>query len=335
MLKKVPELNEGKNFMKRACVSPFFGVSLMLLCQALCPVLANATAKIAFTSTRDGNSEIYIMNSDGSQPVNLTRHPARDLAPNWSPTGTQIVFNSHRDGERDIYIMDADGTNVRKVFKTLAYREYPVWSPDGKWIAYTQVPDWALYIATIDGRNVKRVASTGWLGGSPAWAPNGTQIGFTLTQAIHPGSYQLQLVNPQTGVQKTIHPEPWLRMTGPAWSPNGDQIAFGHIPVLRKDLEKGTIYTMNRFGRELKQVVPEKGGRASKPAWSPAGDELLYQQKVGNRVQLLTINLRTRKSKKLTRLGTNFGADWLDSGMLHVHPGKRALTTTWAKIKKE
>lgn len=93
---------------------------------------APSTAKIVFASTRDGNSEIYIMNPDGSKQENLTRHPSRDLAPAWSPMGEHIVFNSHRDGTRDIYIMDANGKNVRKVFRRLAYREYPVWSPDGK-----------------------------------------------------------------------------------------------------------------------------------------------------------------------------------------------------------
>jgi len=154
--------------MNRSCLSVFFGLNLMLLCETMCPVLANApaTAKIVFNSTRDGNVEIYVMNPDGSQSVRLTNHPARDMAPAWSPTGEQIIFTSDRDGKWDIYIMDADGTDVRRVFKTLAHREYAVWSPDGEWIAYTWLPEWAIYIARIDGRNARRVASTGWLGGS-------------------------------------------------------------------------------------------------------------------------------------------------------------------------
>ena len=208
--------------MNRSCLFVFFTLSLMLLCQGLCPVLANApaTAKIVFSSTLDGNAEIYMMNPDGSQRVRLTNHPARDSAPVWSPTGEQIVFNFDRDGKWDLYIMGADGTNVRRVFKTLAHREHPAWSPDGKWIAYTLHAEWAIYIAKIDGRDAKRIVSTGLLGGEPAWSPDGTQIAFCLAQAINPGSYQLRLVNLKTGDQETIHPEPWLRMTQPAWSPN-------------------------------------------------------------------------------------------------------------------
>ena len=107
--------------MNRSYLSFFLGLSLILLCGGMCPVLANApaTAKIVFNSTRDGNTEIYMMNPDGSQPVRLTDHPARDVAPAWSPTGEQIVFTSDRDGKWDIYIMDVDGTNVRRVGKRL------------------------------------------------------------------------------------------------------------------------------------------------------------------------------------------------------------------------
>lgn len=325
--------------MNRSYLSFFLGLSLILLCGGMCPVLANApaTAKIVFNSTRDGNTEIYMMNPDGSQPVRLTDHRARDMAPAWSPTGEQIVFTSDRDGKWDIYIMDVDGTNVRRVFKTLAHREYPTWSPDGKWIAYTMLPEWALYIAKIDGRNAKRVASTGLLGGEPAWSPDGTQIAFCLAQAIDPGSYQLRLVNPRTGDQETIHPEPWLRMDQPDWSPKSDQIAFFHVPLMREDIlkGKGTIYTLNRFGGELKQIVSEKGGQASQPAWSPDGEELLYQQKVGNHTQLFKINLRTGQIQKLTHRGHNFHADWFDPQVLPVQPAKQTLTTTWAEVKKK
>lgn len=74
-------------------------------------------SKILFTSTRDGNREVYMMNPDGSKQVNLTRHPATDLQAAWSPTGEQILFVSDREGIRDLYLMDPDGSNVRRVFK--------------------------------------------------------------------------------------------------------------------------------------------------------------------------------------------------------------------------
>ena len=106
--------------MKRLC----FVLSIFLIFAPLCAVLARTpeTAKVVFTSRRDGNFEIYIMNPDGSDEINLTQHRAKDSSPVWSPTGEQILFYSDRDGIEDIYLMDPDGTNVRQVFKKLIGR---------------------------------------------------------------------------------------------------------------------------------------------------------------------------------------------------------------------
>src|SRR5262245_1755895 len=72
--------------------------------------------KIAFTSTRDGNTEIYVMNADGSGQANISRSPSSgDYSPSWSPDGRQLAFVSTRGGNPDVYIMNADGSGVRRV----------------------------------------------------------------------------------------------------------------------------------------------------------------------------------------------------------------------------
>ena len=88
---------------------------------------APTTPKILFTSARDGNYEVYSMNPDGSDKVNITQHRASDYGGVWSPTGEKIIFVSDRGGERDLYLMNSDGSNVRRVFrrKTEARRISP------------------------------------------------------------------------------------------------------------------------------------------------------------------------------------------------------------------
>ena len=277
------------------------------------------TEKIAFTSTRDGNSEVYIMNPDGSQQMNLTWHSARDLAPVWSPTGEHIAFNSDRDGIRDIYLMDADGKNVRKVFRDSAYREYPAWSPDGKKLAYTRPHnDWGIYVGTIDGEQEERVASANFLGGFPTWSPDGTEIVFVST-AVPAAGHLLKAVNLQTRKVRVLLPNNEPRTVwDPAWSPDGTLIAFHWY-------KKG-IHTIRKSGRGMKRIIPN----ASRPAWSPLGDELIY----GKDRQLFKFDFSNRQSKQLTHGAINFGADWSEVKPLPVQPQASSLTTTWATIKQ-
>src|SRR5262245_45351695 len=62
-------------------------------------------SRLAFTTNRDGNKEIYVMHADGSNLVNLTNHPDDDYSPAWSPDGMRIAFTSSRNGSEQIYVM--------------------------------------------------------------------------------------------------------------------------------------------------------------------------------------------------------------------------------------
>jgi TolB protein len=83
--------------------------------------------KIVFDSKRDGKREIYIMDADGSNQVNLTNNPADDFDPVWSPDGKRIAFSSNRDGNYEIYVMDADGSNQINLTNNPADDRCPDW----------------------------------------------------------------------------------------------------------------------------------------------------------------------------------------------------------------
>lgn len=130
---------------------------------------------IAFDSDRDGNRDIYIMDSDGNNLVNLTNNPADDFNPAWSPDGSQIAFVSFRDGQSGkIYVMNADGSDVHQ----LTYEngsDWPDWSHDGIKITYTDQND--IFVINADGSgqaiNLTNSPETDiW----PSWSPDGSQI---------------------------------------------------------------------------------------------------------------------------------------------------------------
>ena len=94
--------------------------------------------KIAFRRMLgEMNSEVFVANGDGTNPQNLSNHPAFDGWPAWSPDGTRIAFSSNRRANYQIHIMNADGSNVRLVANTEGRATEPRWSVDGKMIFFT------------------------------------------------------------------------------------------------------------------------------------------------------------------------------------------------------
>ena len=326
-------------------------ILLVLMFGGVCQVFAEApkTPKILFTSRRDGNYEIYMMNPDGSEQVNLTQHPAIDLQAAWSPTGEQILFVSDRGGTRDLYLMDADGGNVRRVFKRkiVAWRTAPTWSPDSKQFAY-QCVDWnfikgGLYLGTFGEEEAEFIANYH----APVWSPDGSEIACSEHHAL---GARLMFINVRTREEEQPLPdEALLFQFESSWSAAGDRLAFAGnkhpIPVIldrelhRAWKNKQTIYIVNRDGTGLRQLV-EKAGRDAwspelwSPELSPDGSEVLYTQ----RPQIFKVDVNSGLRTLLTNFGQNFGGDWFDPAYVYalpVSPQPDLLTTTWGEMKKE
>ena len=295
---------------------------------------APKTEKIAFSSNRDGNWEIYLMNPNGSQQERLTRNSAGDHSPVWSPDGEQILFVSNRDGVYDLYVMDANGRHVRRVFRELVLRIQPTWSPDGERIAFHTKkpqwkPEWNIQTATIHGADVEEVAVVVQQGGNPSWSPDGNEIAFV--DDID-DTRRIRILTLSSNRVRTFlsHETPW--MYAPAWSPDGNRLAFtwykwgiaGRPPA---------IFVANRDGRGLKRVVKSQW-RVFDPAWSPEGDKLVYTERGDNdSLQIFVVDIRTGVRKQLTDEGLNTSPAWFDPTTLSLQPQPRLLTTVWGKMK--
>ena len=324
---------------------------LLVLNASVVPLFAKAptTPKILFTSTRDGNRDVYIMNPDSTEQVNLTQHRAEDLQAVWSPTGEQILFVSDRGGARDLYLMDPDGSNVRRVFKFKieAWRTSPTWSPDGKRFAY-EYEDWndltsILYIATLGEQEPEEFLLNAWY---PAWSPDGTEIAYT---AHHLNTRRLTLIDIRTRKQKRLIPKKAVAWQNqPSWSAAGDKLAFSWnnnplppphiIDVKIWDVwqAKETIYIVNRDGTGLQQLVDEAGSYAIYPALSPNGDEVLYTQQINGDFQIFKFDVNSGVRTQLTHIGWNTGGDWFDPAYaLPVSPQPQLLSTVWGEVKKK
>ena len=131
--------------------------------------------KIAFVSSREGNTDIYVMNADGTNVVKIIEHGARIASPAWSPDGTKIVFMSWSREGTDMYVMNADGTDVVSLIEGTLIDCYPTWSPDGTKIAFSYLSSGRgdIWVMNADGTNADMITRYGV---DPAWSPDGTKI---------------------------------------------------------------------------------------------------------------------------------------------------------------
>jgi TolB protein len=140
--------------------------------------------RLAFTSNRDGNPEIYVMNKDGSGLRRMTNSPTIDVSPTWSPTGNQLAWVSDRTGQPKIYLMNADGTGQRLLVGD-PKSDRPTWSR-GKFneIAYASQTGPGYDIKIYSFATGEAIKVTDGIGSneSPSFSPNGRHIAFTSTR---------------------------------------------------------------------------------------------------------------------------------------------------------
>lgn len=150
------------------------------------PVFSPDGTRIAFSSNRDGNNEIYVMNVDGTNVRRLTNHRAIDTTPTWSPSGTHIAFVSERSGSPNIWRVDALGLEQPVKLTNESHVDRPTWSPPPlNQIAYTSRTGGAgfdIKILDVATGAVRAVTTSEGSNESPAFSPTGRHIAFTTTR---------------------------------------------------------------------------------------------------------------------------------------------------------
>jgi TolB protein len=219
---------------------------------------------IAFTSTRDGNAEIFVMGpEERGDPAQLTFTSGSivNQGPVWSPNGKQIAFYSSRDGDTEIYLMDADGSNVRQLTFNTIPDEYPDFSPNGKLIAWQSGGD--IYLMDLRDGSTTLVWDAPFRSDMPEFSPDGKQLTFMdRGPADRLGCFVMTINVDGTGAlnltpRAADTPLPWCNFF-PSWSKNGQHIYFG---AQRYDVAGGDaeIFVIDHRTLELTRLTDRPG----------------------------------------------------------------------------
>jgi TolB protein len=134
--------------------------------------------RFAFSSTHEGNQEIYAAKADGSDVVRLTQHPGHDAHPCWSPDGKAIAFATDRWGGLEIASVRPDGTGLARLTTSPGMDDYPAYSPDGKRLAFVSNRDgnFEVYVADADGGHAANLSRHPGRDTFPTWTPDGRGV---------------------------------------------------------------------------------------------------------------------------------------------------------------
>jgi Tol biopolymer transport system component len=237
--------------------------------------------QIAYSGTKSGNNDIYIMPSAGGEPVRVTDHPASDYWPAWSPDGRWLAFLSGRSGEDNIWVVrvspEGKPQGEPSLVSQIAVGRNSAfsWTNDGK-IGISRASQITnLVVKDLDSGRETQLTNMLTSDERPRWSPDGTRVVYTSEKA---GKMDLWLVSAEGGEPKLITGSFSGRqgvnyIGSPCWLPDGNNIGF---VVVTADTHDIGIWIVPTEGGEPKRLkfIPE--GSIQRIDWSPDGKKIAF-----------------------------------------------------------
>ncbi len=248
-----------------------------------------------------GRNDIYVMNSDGSNRINLTDSDAYDFFPVWSPDQTQLAYLSMIESDdetvtSDLYIIDADGTNRRRLTDDEPRIFHHTWSPDGQHLAFIADDDGQNHLYVSDAAGTKLTRLTDREAHFPDWSPDGTRLLFFNEGTI----YTIQADGTDVTPLPSDAHYSFVNLRA-VWSPTGRKIAFTATGPNADGIRVNTaLFVVQADGSDLTRLTVEtlKVGLAF--AWSPDGERLVFTAGRNGNDDLYVVNADGTNLRRLT-----------------------------------
>jgi Tol biopolymer transport system component len=288
---------------------------LMLLSSAAWATYSGQNGRIAFVANLSGTFQLYTVNSDGSDMLQVTNLPPTDNSlwlPDYSPDGRRILFCHDMTGAFELYAINADGTGLTQLTADNGFNIFARWSPDGSRIVFSSdLGRGVIQIVTMnaDGSDRQTLTNNFWDNYQPEYTADGRRIIFAsqmggLVSAIWvmnaDGSHKKQLTSASR------------EAGGPDVSPDGKQMVF----YAQQNTARATsIWIANIDGTHFKRLTQPKDLVALQPTYSPDGTKIAFQggsKSTSNAVDVYTMDT---DGSNVERVATNVMLPgWCDEG---------------------
>ena len=272
-------------------------------CGNIVPVTPS-NGRIAFVSNRDGDTDIYVMDADGTDVTNLTNNStASEDSPAWSPNGKKIAFSSNRDGNFEIYVMNADGSNQTRLTTNSAVDGAASWSPDGTRLVFHSNRDgnFEIYTMNADGSGQTRLTNIAGSDLAPGYSRDGSKIVFNTDRS---GNTEVYIMNADGSGQTNLTNNAAADQLA-VFSPDDTRIAF-------QTLRDGNIevYLMDRDGMDPYNLT-NNASADSAPAFSPDGSKIVFNSSRDGNFEIYVMDVDGSSPTRLTTdAGTDSSPDW-------------------------
>lgn len=245
--------------------------------------------KILFESDRGGNWDIYLMNSDGSQVLQLTTDATDERRPSWHPNGKQIVFESDRSGQYKLYRLSiANGKigrlNVPELPGTPIFARF---APNGA-LAYSMKYEGdSSKLVVLDplGQLQIELLDDGFRSFYPTWSSDSNKLLFFSRHDTENDDDEIYQINIDGSELKRLTHWPTHNFC-PSWSPNDSLIAYAQS----MDGSRPEIFVMHSDGRYPKRLTNNQDGETL-PQWSPDGSKLLITAYRGDNFEIVELTI--------------------------------------------